>query len=73
MRMLVARVPRNPVLIARLESEAVKFLGEVTATVAALADRYRYPMPERAPPPNRGPSYPDSPSVRLACETTQGL
>jgi putative phage-type endonuclease len=40
MRMFINRVPRDPIRIAELEREVIKFLAEVDATIAELRQKY---------------------------------
>ena len=41
MQMWIKRIPRDAALIAEIEAETVKFLGEMTAKLAALRARYQ--------------------------------
>jgi YqaJ-like viral recombinase domain len=47
MRLCVARVPRDDILVDLIEKEVQRFLAEVDATIEALCETYE--MPERAP------------------------
>jgi hypothetical protein len=75
MRLCVARVPRDDILVDLIEKEVQKFLAEVDATIEALRETYE--VPERAPRPLSEPLLSPRPATttmidEAAREMTRG-